>query len=395
MKHILEGLNDKQIEAVRATEGPVLVISGPGSGKTRCLTHRVAYLIASGIKPADILAVTFTNKAANEIKERVGRLLKTSENKFGMTGQPTLGTFHSVGLQILRREIPFLGYERNFTILDKEDQIALVKRILKDMELDIKKFSPALILAKISKLKTELISPAGYNPGGPLENIIKQVYVRYQKSLQQVNSVDFDDLIGLPVAIFRKHPDILEKYQNRWRYILIDEYQDTSHDQYTLVNLLAAKHKNIFCIGDDAQSIYMFREADIRNILNFQKDYPGGKIILLEQNYRSTKNIISAAQSIISNNKSQMQKELWTKNTVGEKITTRESINERDEANFVTSQILELTKKDSGLNDFTVLYRTHAQSRAMEEAKKRGGSTSYDRVLRKIQRGNLETKKVT
>ncbi len=365
MEHIFAGLNDKQIEAVKAGEGPVLVISGPGSGKTRCLTHRIAYLIASGVRPEEILAVTFTNKAAGEIKDRVAKLLKVSKRNFGT---PTLGTFHSLGLRMLRKEIAKLGYGENFVIADTDDQHTLIKRILADLEMDPKKFNPQAILGRISKLKTELISPEQYSPTEFFPGIVAKIYRRYQSDLQKMNAVDFDDLISLPIKIFHAHPEILEKYQNQWRYILVDEYQDTSHDQYVLIGLLAAKYRNLFCIGDDAQSIYMFREADIRNILNFQKDYPDGQIIMLEQNYRSTKNILAAAQAIITNNKQQITKELWTENPTGDKIIARETINERHEADFVIRTIEQLLAKGKGMNDIAVLYRTHAQSRVIEES---------------------------
>lgn len=366
MEHIFKGLNDKQVEAVRAVDGPVLVISGPGSGKTRCLTHRVAYLIASGVEPDNILAVTFTNKAANEIKERVQKLLTAGDRR--LSALPVLGTFHALGLRILRKEIERLGYGRQFTILDSDDQQSLVKKIIIAQELDPKKFNPAAIHHKISKLKTELIFPETYRPQGFFDTVVAKTYVQYQSALEKMNALDFDDLIVLTVKIFRQWPEVLEKYQNMWRYILVDEYQDTSHDQYTLITLLAAKHRNIFCIGDDAQSIYMFREADIRNILNFQKDYPEGKVILLEQNYRSTRNILAAAQGVITHNKSQIPKELWTANDTGEKIFVKEAVNERDEAQFVLDTIRELSGQGRKLRDFTVLYRTHAQSRAIEEA---------------------------
>ncbi len=367
MDRIFQGLNEKQIEAVRATEGPVLVISGPGSGKTRCLTHRIAHLMASGVPGEQILAVTFTNKAANEIKERVEGLLRAHGEHRGI-GWPTLGTFHSMGIRILRREIGLLGYGRDFTILDTNDQLAIVKRLLASKELDTKKFTPNAILHAISKLKTELIFPEQYHPQEFYQKIVAQIYNGYQQELQKMNGLDFDDLITLPVKIFRNHPEILQKYQSAWRYIMVDEYQDTSHDQYTLITLLAQAHKNLFCIGDDAQSIYMFREADIRNILNFQKDYPDGKIILLEQNYRSTKTILAAAQHVISNNKAQFPKSLWTENTKGEKIHVQETVNERDEANFIISKMQLLMDTGNSMKDFTVLYRTHAQSRALEEA---------------------------
>ena len=371
---IFKNLNGKQIEAVKAVEGPVLVISGPGSGKTRCLTHRVAYLISQGIRPGSILAITFTNKASNEMKERIQKLLEIGPPAGGWkleiaSAGPTIGTFHSICLRILRKEIPLLGYKSNFSVFDSSDQLSLVKRVMTNLEIDSKKYNPRLILNKISKLKTDLIFPENYSPTDFFSKIVSRVYNNYQAELKKMNGLDFDDLIVLTVKIFKQNSDILEKYQNFWKYILVDEYQDTSHDQYTLVNLLSAKNKNIFAIGDDAQSIYAFRDADIRNILNFQKDYPDAKVIFLEQNYRSTKNILAAAQNIISNNQTQVPKELWTENTKGEKIHVRETLNERAEAEFIVDKIDELLEKaDYKIQDFTILYRTHAQSRAIEEA---------------------------
>ncbi|KKR02611.1 MAG: ATP-dependent DNA helicase [Candidatus Yanofskybacteria bacterium GW2011_GWA1_39_13] len=368
MEEIFKNLNDKQIEAVKAVEGPVLVISGPGSGKTRCLTHRVAYLISQGIRPDNILAITFTNKASNEMKERINVLLN-QENKpsFGRMGQPVIGTFHSVCLRILRREITILGYKSNFSIFDTNDQLSLIKKVMTGLEIDSKRYNPRLVLNKISKLKTDLIFPENYNPTEFFTKIVSRVYNGYQDELKKMNGLDFDDLIVLTVKIFKQNPEILEKYQSFWKYILVDEYQDTSHDQYTLVKLLSAKDKNIFAIGDDAQSIYAFRDADIRNILNFQKDYPDAQVIFLEQNYRSTKNILAAAQNLISNNQARVPKELWTENTKGEKIYVKETLNERDEAEFVVDKIDELMESGYKIQDFTILYRTHAQSRAIEE----------------------------
>ena len=372
---IFSGLNDKQIEAVRAIDGPVLVISGPGSGKTRCLTHRVAYLISQGIKPDNILAITFTNKASNEMKERINSLLsqksETSPNRpFNHnSNQPVIGTFHSVCLRILRKEIPVLGYKSNFSNFDSNDQLSLTKRVMADLEIDSKKYNPRLVLNKISKLKTDLIFPENYNPTDFFAKIVSRVYNGYQAELKKINGLDFDDLIVLTVKIFKQNPDVLEKYQSFWKYILVDEYQDTSHDQYTLIKLLSNKNKNIFAIGDDAQSIYAFRDADIRNILNFQKDYPDAKVVFLEQNYRSTKNILAAAQNIISNNQSQVPKELWTENTKGEKIHVRETLNERAEAEFIVDKMDDFLENGGyKIQDFTILYRTHAQSRAIEEA---------------------------
>ncbi len=382
---IFSGLNPKQVEAVKATEGPVLVVSGPGSGKTKCLTHRIAHLIASGVHPQHILAVTFTNKAAAEVKERIQKLAQRVAQTVERKGQetlrasrstlhtlPTVGTFHSLGLRILRREIQHLGYGEEFTIMDSDDQNSLIKKTLLENEIDPKRFNPGTIHRKISKLKTDLIYPEDYSPptkGSDFINgIVATAYRGYQAGLQKTNSVDFDDLISLPVKIFQQHPEILERYQKYWKYILVDEYQDTSHDQYRLIGMLAAQHRNLFCIGDDAQSIYMFREADIRNILNFQKDYPDGKIILLEQNYRSTGTIIAAAQSIISNNKNQIPKELWTSNPHGEQIIAQETLNERGEGDYIAQLVRGLTSRKYQPEEIAILYRTHAQSRAIEES---------------------------
>jgi DNA helicase II / ATP-dependent DNA helicase PcrA len=369
MDHILKGLNDKQVEAVKAIDGPVLVISGPGSGKTKALTHRIAYMMAKGINPGHILAITFTNKAASEMKERVQKLLKikTLKTKIDPT-MPTIGTFHSVGLRILRREIGTLGYKENFSISDSDDQLALMKRIMGNLEIDPKRYNPRTMLRKISKIKTDLISPENYQPKDFTEKLVAKLYKLYAEELKNMNMLDFDDLIVLPVRIFKTRPQVLAKYHAQWKYILVDEYQDTSHDQYQFIQFLAQKHQNVFAIGDDAQSIYAFREADIRNILNFQKDYPEAKVILLEQNYRSTQNILAAAQGIITNNKNQFPKTLWTENREGERITVKETLNERAEANYIVGQISAGLRQGKNLHDFTVLYRTHAQSRAVEEA---------------------------
>jgi len=368
VEHILDGLNPRQTEAVTTTEGPVLVISGPGSGKTRALTHRIAYLIASGVPGHAILAVTFTNKAAAEIKERVARLLGS-----GKAQDPVIGTFHSLGARILRREGGRIGYSPSFTILDGADQQTLVKQILTGIGADIKRHSPGGMLGKIQKLKTDLVPPDAYAPSGAGERLVADVYRAYQHQLHAMNAVDFGDLIMQPVRLFREHPDVLARYADRWRYILVDEYQDTSHDQYALIGLLAARHRNLFCIGDDAQSIYQFRQADIRNILNFQKDHPDGKVILLEQNYRSTKTILAAAAGVIANNPSQIPKELWTRNGEGELITVHEATSERHEARIVLDELRALQRRRYALSDCAILYRTHAQSRALEEALVRAG----------------------
>ncbi|MEK7515303.1 MAG: UvrD-helicase domain-containing protein [Patescibacteria group bacterium] len=381
MEHILKGLNEKQQDAVRAIQGPVLVISGPGSGKTRCLTHRIAYLIAHGIPPASILAVTFTNKAAKEIGDRVRALMPA------MPSEPAMGTFHSICLRILRVHAHLVGYRQQFTIADRDDQLSVVKSALAELELDPKQYVPAAILSKISKLKTSLITPDTYAPKEHFEKIVGRVFRIYQDTLLKAHTFDFDDLISVTVRLLKEHPDILERYQKQWHYILVDEYQDTSHNQYQLVTMLAAQHRNIFCIGDDAQSIYLFRDADIRNILNFQKEYPDANVILLEQNYRSTKNIIAAAQHMIAQNASQIPKELWTANTHGEPISIREAINERDEGFRVADNIQRLLARNHMRKDIAVLYRTHAQSRPIEEAlittgipyRMVGGLKFYDR----------------
>ncbi|OGN02676.1 MAG: hypothetical protein A2655_03105 [Candidatus Yanofskybacteria bacterium RIFCSPHIGHO2_01_FULL_43_42] len=369
LNKILENLNTKQLEAVKAIDGPVLVISGPGSGKTKCLTHRIAHLIASGIRPENILALTFTNKAAGEMRERVQKLLKIGNwEPETQSALPMVGTFHSIGLKILRREIHNLGYKNSFTIFDEDDQTSLVKRVMAELELDTKKFHPKAVLSRISRFKTEFVEPRNESEDSFFEKIVSKVYKHYQDELKRLNAVDFDDLIVLCVKLFRNDPKILEKYQSLWKYVLVDEYQDTSRDQYAFISLLAKAHNNLFCIGDDAQSIYQFRHADIRNILNFQKDYPKAKVVMLEQNYRSTKSIITAASHLISNNKNQIPKELWTDNKNGENILVKELLNERREASFIVSTINDLIQKDRRPNDIVVLYRTHAQSRAIEEA---------------------------
>ena len=367
MDSIFKGLNDKQVEAVKAVDGPVLVISGPGSGKTKALTHRIAYMISQGINPANILGITFTNKSAAEMKERISHLLG-SKGKDKKLEMPTIGTFHAIGLRILKREIGALGYNINFSISDSDDQLALMKRIMGALEIDPKRHNPRGMLRRISKLKTDLISPDSYEPKDFSEKMAAKIYKLYAQELKAMNMLDFDDLIVLPVRIFRTKPETLAKYHAQWKYILVDEYQDTSHDQYQFIRLLSQKHNNVFAIGDDAQSIYAFREADIRNILNFQKDYPQARIILLEQNYRSTQNILAAAQGIIGNNKSQFPKTLWTENGEGERITVKETLNERAEANYIIGQITARLRPGPRVTDFPVLYRTHAKSRAVEEA---------------------------
>lgn len=380
---IFDGLNDKQIEAVRAVEGPVLILAGAGSGKTRALTHRIAFLISSGIKADNVLAITFTNKAAGEIKERVQKLLESGIRNqelgprfhnslfiFPNSGLPNMGTFHSICLKILRQDVDQLGYSKNFIIYDEDDQLSAVKKVMQELEIDAKKFNPKTALGKISDAKSELISAEKFADKAKEygDKIVAKIYAFYQSLLRQNNALDFDDLIMLCVELFRKHPETLAKYQQIFKYILVDEYQDTNHAQYAWVNLLAKKHRNLFVIGDDAQSIYGWRNADIRNILDFEKDYPETKVIKLEQNYRSTKKILEAANHVIKNNRTQKPKKLWTENSGGGKILFREAASEKEEAEYIAQTIIKNAERGIGLNDFTVLYRTHAQSRALEEA---------------------------
>ncbi|MGD0976706.1 MAG: UvrD-helicase domain-containing protein [Minisyncoccia bacterium] len=372
---IFDVLNDRQVEAVRAIEGPVLILAGAGSGKTRALTHRIAYLISEKVKPENILAITFTNKAAGEIKDRVAKLLQATDSRLPATVPPYMGTFHSMCLRILRQDIDKLGYGRNFVIYDEDDQISLIKKVMTDLDISWKKFNPNSILAKISELKSELISEKEFSNSAKefAKKILSQIYISYQLALKRNNAVDFDDLIMLCVELFQKEPATLAKYQEIFKYILVDEYQDTNHAQYVWVNLLAKKHRNLFVIGDDYQSIYAWRKADIRNILDFEKDYPEAKVIKLEQNYRSTKNILAAANNVILNNKNQKHKKLWTENIEGENIFLKEVVAEKDEGEYIVKTILAGVKNGENFNDFTILYRTHAQSRALEESMIRHG----------------------
>ncbi len=364
---MLANLNQKQKEAVATIRGPVLVIAGPGSGKTLCLTRRTAYLIQNEIHPENILAVTFTNKAAQEMGNRVKKILGNSFTR----PLPTIGTFHSVCLKILRKEIDKLGYSKNFIIYDESDQLALIKNVIKDLNINPDQFKPAAIKETISRLKDELIGERRYQEEAQeyFPKTAAKIYSAYQKELRKANALDFGDLIMLTVKLFRKEPELLKEYQNKWPYLLVDEYQDINAGQYALINLLAEKHKNLFVIGDDAQAIYSWRGADFRNILNFEKDYPEAKVILLEENYRSSQNILSASHEIISKNKEKKEKKLWTKNKKGDLINIIETENEEEEGRFIIEAISSLIQSDNlNLNDFTVLYRTNAQSRAIEEA---------------------------
>ncbi|MDR0921508.1 MAG: DNA helicase PcrA [Lactobacillales bacterium] len=363
---LIKGMNPKQAEAVLYTEGPLLIMAGAGSGKTRVLTHRIAYLIEEKmINPWNILAITFTNKAAKEMRERVGNLLASGGNDVWVS------TFHSMCVRILRRDVDFIGYNRNFTIIDAGEQRTLMKRILKELNVDPKKFDARTILGTISNAKNELITPEKYSQqeGNLYEQMVAKCYTRYQKELRNNEAMDFDDLIMNTIRLFEKHPESLEYYQRKFQYIHVDEYQDTNHAQYTLVNMLAARFRNLCVVGDADQSIYGWRGADMENILDFEKDYPDAHVVLLEQNYRSTKQILDAANNVIQNNRNRRDKKLWTENADGEKIVYYRADNERDETQFIVGQIQkQVREKNRSYNDFAVLYRTNAQSRVMEES---------------------------
>jgi DNA helicase-2/ATP-dependent DNA helicase PcrA len=363
----LDSLNENQKLAVTTTEGPVLVLAGAGSGKTKALTCRIAYLLGErNINPYNILSITFTNKAAQEMTQRMAALLNSP------TKLPWMGTFHSVAGKILRRELNNLpiSYTSNFSIYGSDDQKQLVKKILKELQLDPKKYNPNAILASISGAKNQLLSPADYEPfaKGPIQEVVAKVYIRYQKRLVAANAMDFDDMLMVLVTLFQTYPQLLQKYQEQFKYILIDEYQDTNHAQYNLVKMLAAKYKNICVVGDDFQAIYGWRGADFKNILDFEKDYPGAVVVKLEQNYRSTESILNAAQAVIENNKTRSKKSLWTEKKSAVPVTVVETDSELEEAQFVAQEISSLLKYHPQLNDFACLYRTNAQSRAIEEA---------------------------
>ena len=358
----LEGLNNEQLKAVKHNNGPLLILAGAGSGKTKVLTMRVANLINEyNVKPSEILAITFTNKAANEMKERIHNVLGS------VADNVRICTFHSFGLFILRREYEYIGYERNFTIIDSEDSLTLIKKILKELDKDANVYNPRAIRSKISGAKNELIDAKKYSlfANTEFEKVVEEVYIKYEEKLRLGNSFDFDDLLIAPIKIFRENKEVLEKYQNTFKYILIDEYQDTNEAQYILTKMIASKYRNICVVGDPDQSIYSFRGSNYRNILNFEKDYKEASIIVLERNYRSTSNILNAANDIIKNNKNRKEKNLWTENGTGKKITYHRAENEKDEAYYV---VKEIKKLDCPLSDIAVLYRTNAQSRNIEEA---------------------------
>ncbi len=365
MQELLESLNNKQREAVEYVTGPALVLAGAGSGKTRVLTYKIAYLVKEGIvKPYEILAITFTNKAAKEMKERTASLLGPVANDVW------LGTFHSVCIRILKREIELLGYTRNFNIFDEDDKNKLLKEIVKNLNYDDKEIPPKSVGYEISSAKDKLITPEKYlamNKGDYRKEKMANVYREYQKSLKKNDALDFDDIINLTVKLFEEHPDRLEYYQNKFKYILVDEYQDTNKSQFTLIKLLA-NHGQISVVGDESQSIYGWRGADITNILNFEREFENAKVIKLEENYRSTKNILKAANEVIKNNESRLDKNLWTNNQEGEKIEYNVTRNEYDEARKVIAKILELRNKgEYNYSDCAILYRTNVQSRAFEE----------------------------
>jgi len=368
---ILSGLNDKQLEAAQTIEGAVLVLAGAGSGKTSTLTKRIAYMVAKGISPYNILAVTFTNKAAKEMKERISHLLETSFEG-NIPAMPMVGTFHSVCLNILHREAGALGYDKSFLIYDTTDSQNIIKDLLKKRDIAKEQVKPSTIHNLISKAKNSLVTAtqfATYNPTSPLEELAIELYQEYQKQLRKNNAMDFDDIIMNTVILFKEYADVLAKYQERFKYIMIDEYQDTNQAQYELVRLLANKYKNICVVGDDFQAIYSWRGADFKNILNFEKDYKNTKVVLLEQNYRSTQIILDAANQVIDKNTQKKDKNLWTDKESGDLIQLVEAENEYQESMFVARTIKDLVGSGKySLSGFACLYRTNAQSRALEEA---------------------------
>ena len=386
MQNLIEGLNDKQKEAVLATEGPCLVIAGAGSGKTKVLTHKIAYLISEkNVKPYNILAITFTNKAASEMKQRVEKIVGDVAQEMWM------GTFHSICVRILRRFIDRIGFDTSFLIFDTSDQKTVVKECLKALNIDDKTFSDRSVLSEISNAKNEMLTPKAYQAkyaGEFRKEKIGQVYELYQKRLRENNAIDFDDIINYAIDILSENPDVLQYYTEKFKYVLVDEYQDTNKAQFTLVTILASRYGNITVVGDNDQGIYSFRGADISNILNFEKDFPGTKIIKLEQNYRCTGNILKAANAVIKHNENKYEKKLWTENEEGSLPCLYQAEDEYDEANYVVKQIEHLkTEEYLKPKDFVILYRMNAQSRAIEDILRRenipykivGGLKFYER----------------
>ena len=383
MAEILDGLNTAQQDAVQTMSGPVLILAGAGSGKTKTLTHRIANLIANGVLPHEILALTFTNKAAREMRERLAHLLGR-ENSFSF--MPWMGTFHSICVKMLRIEAENVGLDKSFVIYDTDDRLALIKRAMKELQISDKSVKPKAAEASISKAKNEgkmpdeMLADAYY----PNQQQIARIYERYEDMRKKADAVDFDDLLLYVARLLRERKDVREKWQNRFKHILIDEYQDTNHIQYEIVKLLVNVERNICCVGDDWQSIYSWRGADFTNILNFERDFPGAKVIKLEQNYRSTQNILDAAQMVITKNTQRSDKTLFTEAGKGAPITIQQARDEQDEAKWVASTIRKMRRP---LSDFAVLYRTNAQSQAFERAfmdyripyKLVGGVRFYDR----------------
>lgn len=401
MNSLVKNMNAEQSEAVRTTEGPLLIMAGAGSGKTRVLTHRIAYLLdEKDVSPYNILAITFTNKAAKEMKARVEQLVGEEAQVIWMS------TFHSMCVRILRRDADRIGIERNFTIIDPTDQKSVIKDVLKNENIDSKRFEPRMFIGAISNLKNELKTPedAQKEANDYHSQMVATVYKGYQRQLSRNEALDFDDLIMTTINLFERVPEALEYYQNKFQYIHVDEYQDTNKAQYTLIKLLANKFKNLCVVGDSDQSIYGWRGADIQNILSFEEDYPDAKTIFLEQNYRSTKTILNAANEVIKNNTERKPKGLWTANTGGDKINYYEATTERDEAEYVVREIMKHQRNGKKYSDMAILYRTNAQSRVLEETFMKsnipytmvGGQKFYDRkeikdllsYLRVIANGN-------
>lgn len=370
-EELINGLNDRQKEAVLATDGPCLVIAGAGSGKTKVLTHKIAYDIESGIKPWNILAITFTNKAANEMKERIEKLIGDAAKDLWM------GTFHSICVRILRRYIDRIGYKTDFVIFDTSDQKTLIKECLKTLKVDDKIFTDRGVLSEISNGKNEMLEPKAYGvkyAGDFRKKTIAEIYELYQRRLRENNAIDFDDIINFTIKILSENPDVLDYYTEKFKYILVDEYQDTNKAQFTLVSLLASKYGNLTVVGDSDQGIYSFRGADISNILNFERDFPGTKIIKLEQNYRCTGNILKAANAVIKHNENKYDKKLWTENEEGHLPCIYCGEDEYDEGRYIVEQINHLKTEEYYKNsDFTILYRMNAQSRAIEDILMREG----------------------
>lgn len=362
---MIDNLNERQLEAVTNLDGPMLVLAGAGSGKTRVLTTKVAYLLdQKDISPRNILAITFTNKAAKEMKERI----------FNLVGREAfliqISTFHSFGLKLLKENYELLGYDSNFTIIDADDSLTVIKKIMKEQGIDSNKYNYRAIRSSISDNKNEMVSVSEYEKFvyTDYDKVVYEVYDEYEKSLKRSNAIDFDDLLLLPIKLFSEHKEVLEKYQEQYKYVFIDEYQDTNKPQYLMSKMISAKYKNITVVGDNDQAIFTWRGADYKNILNFEKDYPDAKVVILDENYRSTKTILKAANNVIKNNKIRKEKNLWTNNEEGSLIKYYKAFDEKDESNFVVKEIKKLIEEGINPNEICVLYRANAQSRNVEEA---------------------------